>query len=105
MIEYALKVAEKSTHHQHQLGAVVFRGGAVVSTAANLERRFRCAETRALKKFYDPGRYKGASLVVVRSNRGCSKPCKRCMKHIRDCGIVAVYYFNWNGEIEKMKVE
>ncbi len=100
----ALKVASTSDHHKFKVGSVVFRGGSVISTASNCDKMYRCAETRALKKWVDKDRYKGANLLVVRHNMGCSKPCKRCMKIIEESGIDTVYYTDWNGEIQKLKV-
>ena len=103
-IEYAYKVAAKSPHPLHQLGAVVLRGSSVLDSAPNLHRRGRCAERRALKTRCDPNRYRGCSLLVVRANGGCSKPCAQCMQAIREAGIFTVYFTNKEGVLEEMRV-
>lgn len=51
---------------------------------------------------------KGLDLFVVRftkrGERAVSKPCKYCMKHIREAGIRKVHYIDWDGELKTIKV-
>jgi len=103
-VERALKIAARSTHKRHALGCLVMRGGSVVAQAANLGTRGRCSERRALKRQIDPDHYRGCSLLVVRSNLGCSKPCPKCMEAIASAGISNLYYYNAKGELEHQRV-
>lgn len=62
------------------------------------------AETDAI--INSRGRIKGASILVVRTNRqgtsrGMSRPCEVCTKMIRRVGIKRVYWYDWNGELRK----
>lgn len=105
MANLALKVARKSNCRQ-QHGAVVLKGGRVISTAYNIdknnpnileEEKIRmhssiCAERRALKGIADP---KGAVIIVVRAKSSgmvYSKPCDRCRRACQSAGIKAIIY-------------
>jgi deoxycytidylate deaminase len=48
------------------------------------------------------------TLVVVRILKGgelsCSFPCKKCQRVIRDAGVKRVVYYDWNGDIQELKV-
>lgn len=91
-------------HHDepfHKLAAVVVRGGAVVSSGINLNRRGRCAERRALRPNQD---FVGCTLYVVRSNGRISKPCSHCMKAIGEAGIKWVVFVNAEQKTEVMRV-
>jgi deoxycytidylate deaminase len=90
----ALKHSKRSTHKKHKLGAVIVRSGSVLSAAANLGAWHRCSELRAIKKKYD---YTGATIVVARSNMGCSKPCEKCQVFIKNAGIKTMGYINTDG--------
>lgn len=83
------------------MAAIVVRGGAVISKAANLHRMDCHAERRTLRPHVD---YTGADLYVVRSNLGISKPCPECMKVIVESGVKNVFYFNKEKQIEKMRL-
>lgn len=95
-IELAYKISSRSTHLQHRMAAVVYRGGSVLSTAHNLGKWHACCERRALRPHQD---MRGATIIVVRSNGGMSKPCKFCQRAIEAAGIKKIVYFNYNGEI------
>lgn len=105
MANLALKVARKSNCRQKH-GAVVLKGGSVVSTACNIdknnpnileEEKIRmhssiCAERRALKAVADP---RGATIIVVRAKSSGmvnSKPCERCTLACTNAGIKAIIY-------------
>ncbi len=95
-IELAYKAAANSTHRVHHMAAVVFRGGSVLAVAHNTHKRYTCCERRALRPHLD---MQGATIVIVRSNRGMSKPCLSCQQIIRQAGIKKVVYFDWNGNL------
>lgn len=101
-IRLALKTAATGKHPQHLVGAVVVKGGNVLSKAANLSRPFgldNCgfhAEERALREDID---YRGATIIVVRinsksGNTGLSRPCIKCMKIIRSRGLKKIIYLS-----------
>lgn len=103
-IRLAFKEAKKGRHRQHKVGAVVIRGGKVVSKAYNISRPFgidNCgfhAEERALR---EDRNFKGSTIIVVRSNlnfniAGLSKPCDKCMKVIRAKGVKKICYLDDN---------
>lgn len=102
-IEIAYKVAERSTHPQHSMGAVVVRGGAILSAAHNMHKRHTCCERRALRKLKCA---RGAIIIVVRRNgTGMSKPCLYCQRAIVAAGIKKVIYFDVNGQMVVNKPE
>jgi len=105
-VRIAFKVAKKGRHKVHHVGAVVIKGGRVVSKAANMSRPYQkinCgfhAEERALRGNKD---FRGAVIIVVRSNvksniSGLSRPCDKCMKVIRAKGIKKIGYINQDKE-------
>lgn len=95
-LDMARQEAAKSTHPKHQLGAIVMRGGAVLARAANTGRWHHCAERRALKHRHH---FKDATVLVMRANGGCSKPCAGCTEAMREAGIRMVVYVDRNGAI------
>ena len=95
-IAQALKVASRSTHPRHRLGALVLRGGHVVASACNTGRWHRCAERRALRPHGD---WVGCTLLVVRLGGRCSKPCLGCQLAIKEAGIKEVFYVNEKGDL------
>ena len=101
-IRDALRVAQKSTHVMFRMGAVIVRGGAVVSRAANQPRPWRennrgkHAEERALRPHND---YRGATLYVARIGGSMSRPCEGCWEQIRKRGIAKVVWVDWDGSI------
>jgi deoxycytidylate deaminase len=97
----AFKVAGKSDHRDHKLGAILVRGGSILGVAHNLDRYGRCAERRLIRP---NSNYKGAILIVVRKNGRMSRPCQFCQEVIKKAGIKKVIYLDWNSNIviEKM---
>ena len=102
-----LKLANKvsqGSNHNHQLGAVVVRGGAVLAVAFNISRPYgidnggRHAEERVLHN-KDGRNFKGATLYVCRWGSRASKPCPKCMKAIIEAGIKKIVYFNYVHEM------
>ncbi len=99
-IELAYKATSGSTHKQQHMAAVVVRGGAVLSIAHNMHNRNKCCERRALRPHLD---LKGATIIVVRKNRGISKPCKLCQDAIKRAGIKKVVYIDQHGDVVIVK--
>lgn len=99
---FAKKLSVYGIHPQHRLGAVVVRGGSVLSTGVNVAKPYgkdnggRHAEVRALMPHYD---FRGATLYVARENGGASKPCPNCMAAIRRAGISKIVYVGSDRQI------
>lgn len=98
--------ALKSTHKQHRMGAVIVKGGRVLSTgyntmqpSARLGTNTRHAEAHAILKLLKEGRLHslaGADLYVTRFTRGgsvgLSRPCSACAELARSVGVSRVFY-------------
>ena len=94
----ALKVASKSTHPQHLMGAVVVKGGAVVNAASNLATWKSHAERRAVRPHMD---MEGCTVYIIRTNRRCSAPCEDCRNALIEAGIKCIIYYNSNNQIQR----
>lgn len=107
-IKRAGRIAAVAYDGQHALGAVVVRGGSVLSVGANRPRQklhpdvvrhiphdawSYCAEEVALRQIVDG---KGATLYVARvtpgGNYGLAKPCEKCQSLIKEKNISKVVY-------------
>ena len=104
----ALKVAETSENHLQRMGAVVVRGGSILSIAPNSTSSkvgvltvSKHAEERAIHKHVD---YSGATIYVARSGGRMSQPCERCTALLIEKGFVYAVYAGWSGEVIKQKV-
>ena len=95
-IEAAYRATKRSTHPYQQMVALVFKGGSVLAVAHNTWRREGHCERRAIRPHSD---MRGATIVVVRSNRGVSRPCETCYAAIRAAGIKKVIYIGFDREI------
>lgn len=118
MIRLACKTALKSTFERHRLGAVITKGGSVISTGYNeirYTREYRQhtlhAEASAILKVLKSRRLDllaNAEIYVsrVRPNGsiGLSKPCSNCMDLIKSVGISRIHYTTDYGTIETIKV-
>lgn len=107
----ASKVAKKSEHEQHKLGAVVVKGGRILSTGFNslgysgyLRTQTRHAEESAILKLLRERRLhdlSGADLYVTRFTRGgaigIARPCSRCRDLIKTVGIRRIFYSTNDG--------
>ncbi len=114
----ANKVAKKSLYKQHQVGAVIVKGGNILATGYNskqpssvLNTETRHAEAAAILQLLKQRRQHdlvGSSMYVSRFTRGgrlgISKPCIACDGLIRSVGIREVYYINQEGQTERMKL-
>jgi len=102
--------------YKYKLGALVLDGNRIVGKGYNktnvhpyLSRRYgyfsRHSECEAILKA--AGR--GDVLIVVRVRKGdgeisCSKPCARCLTFAKDYGIKKIYYVDWEGNIQYIKL-
>lgn len=114
----AKKTALKSTFRQHRLGAVVVKGGRVLSTGFNAIRHCKetgkstqHAEEAAIVRLLKDGRHSelvGSRLYISRftpgGKLGLARPCERCMSLIRSVGIRDVAYTTDYGTTESMRV-
>ncbi len=117
----AKSVAELSDHKQYKIGAVVVLKHRIISSGFN-----KCTKTHPLQKKYNKYRFtedsvhtchaelsallplikdgidlSDASIFVHRSHKNgtlaCARPCKSCMKLIKDFGIKRCFYTTENG--------
>jgi deoxycytidylate deaminase len=100
------KVAGKSPFKQHRIGAVVVKGGRVLSVGYNeirwnerLRKENIHAEEAAIVKLLTAGRQSiliGADIYVSRFTRGgaigLAKPCLSCQRLIQASGIRRAFY-------------
>lgn len=114
----ANKQAKKSPHHQHRLGAVIVKGGRVLSTGYNsirytkeLKEPSLHAEGAAILKLLKEGRLHdlaGAELFVSRFTKGGSigmaRPCSNCHSLLASVGIKHVHYTTDLGTTMSYKV-
>lgn len=114
----AERQALKSTFKQHRLGAVIVKGGRVLSTGFNKygytkELKFSTihAEEMAIVKCLKKGwqhHLVGSSLFVTRFTHGgavgISKPCLRCASLLTAVGIRNVHYNDVTGHVKTMKI-
>ena len=107
----AYKQANKSQHKQHKLGAVIVKGGRVLSTGFNSLRPSSLlrtptlhAEAAAVLKLLKARRLHdliGADIYVTRFTRGgavgIAKPCDHCHNLLKSVGISRCYYTRDSG--------
>lgn len=103
---------------KHRLGAVIVKGGRVLSTGYNEIRYSRFiqattvhAEEAAIIKLLDKkalSQLVSSELYVSRTcpsgNSGLARPCSRCMDLIKSVGIKRVHYTTDNGITESIKL-
>lgn len=104
MFHLAKKLCACAKHKQHYHAAIVVKGGAVVSTAYNYNENH--AEMNALKKLW-PDKRRGVVVYSMRFTKGgkwgIAKPCKRCEKFMKECGVKKVFYTDVNGELTSIR--
>lgn len=102
----ACRCAEKSEHSQHRHGAVIVKGGNILSTGYNqlrpsnvLKTKTIHAEAHAILKMLVSGRSSdliGSTIYCARWTRGGSignsKPCASCYELCRSVGITSCVY-------------
>lgn len=114
----AQKAALKSPFKQHRVGAVITKGGRILSTGFN-EIRYNSvskkptmhAEAAAIYKLLKHGKLAdlaGSTMYVTRFTKGgsvsCACPCDACSTLIRNVGIGRVIYTDFDGSTKEMKL-
>ena len=121
----AKSVSELSDHKQHKIGAVVVMKHRIISSGFNkntkthpLQKKYNqyrfsedsvhtChAELSALLPLINDGTdLSNASVFVYREHKNgalaCARPCKSCMKLIKDVGIRRIFYTTDNGDVRE----
>lgn len=105
-MKLALKVAEDAQHKRHHMGAVIVRGGCVLSKAFNISRPLDSAnrghaEVRAICNRDDLA---GATIYIARSNCRISRPCRACFEAIRKAGIRKIVFIDQGGRVVEERV-
>jgi deoxycytidylate deaminase len=101
MIRIAIKEAHKSTSKEYKHGALMVKGGNIISSGYNHGTIH--AEIHALSKIWS-NKIKGGIIISVRINKtgfGNSKPCSNCRKTMQVLGINKIIYFKdkeWRSE-------
>lgn len=95
IVYIALKEAARSPNKRAKMAAVLLRGGVVVGREHNTHTWNGHCERRVLRPTIDAC---GATLVIIRDNLRCSKPCPRCMEAIRLAGIKKIGYVDRAGQ-------
>jgi tRNA(Arg) A34 adenosine deaminase TadA len=107
-LRLAILQAEQAPHAQWRVGAVLVRGGSVLSSGFNRYRNDPSlveldgvsyhAEEAAIRRAGDPD---GATLYVARIKRdgdlGMAKPCQKCQQIILDTGVHTVVWSTSEG--------
>ena len=107
-LEIATNLAKSSNAGRYRHGAVIVKGGRVISTGINKVRNHPDvfgsvdkiktqshvhAEMDAIKKVED---LRGAKIYIARVNKsghtGFSRPCENCYNSIIDSGITKIIY-------------
>ena len=117
MIRLAYKEALKSNFDLNRVGAIISKGGRVLSSGHNSIRYWSCrdsvvkkwidslhAEQAAIRRLVNSGnsdKLKGSTIYVYRIKKsgipGISKPCPVCMPMIMRYGIKKVVYITETG--------
>jgi deoxycytidylate deaminase len=105
IVRTAIREASKSNHHQHQMAAVLIKGGKTVAISHNHD--FLHAEHGCLNRAWRGGA-DDATMVVVRVRRngtlGMARPCPLCTQRLVKAGVKKVIYSNSNGSLESIKL-
>lgn len=114
-LNLSFKEANNGIHPVHHMGAVIIKGGRVISKKANMLPKgknvfkSRHAEERAMA-IRNKDNLIGATIVITRrdkrnAKKTMSKPCPSCYQKLLDAGIKKIIYINWNNEIivERLK--
>lgn len=119
-LKSALKNANKSTL-PFRVGAVIVRGGRIISSGCNLRRFTRrlpnrhheeglCAEQAAILKLLTAKRQTemvGAIIYVTRTTKrgkiSIARPCSFCQELSRSVGIRKIFYTDVNSQVKEMR--
>ena len=100
-MDLAWRLSLDSCHNREQMGAVIVRGGAVLSLAANHRKWFGHAELRCLSRIKDAA---GSTVYVMRKNKRISKPCPMCREELIRRGVKKCVYINSDGHVEQERL-
>lgn len=101
---------------EHKVGAALMKGKTLVGVGWNSTKTHPKSCTRynghhaEFACLIGPSKYAivGATIFVARitrgGNLGISKPCDKCEEFLRAAGVRCAYYYNRNGEVEKMRL-
>lgn len=121
----AAKAVSCLSDHKQKVGCVVVNKHRIISSGANSDTK-----THPLQKQYNRYRFNedtphkchaellallplirdgvdlsGASIFIYREHKdysmACARPCKSCMKLIRDCNIKRAYYTTEDGYVKE----
>ena len=114
----AARQAKRSQFKQHKVGAVIVKGGNILSTGFNSIRPSKILGTKTLhaeaaavlqllkqRRLHDLA---GSEIYVTRFTRGgrvgMAKPCSACQQLLQSVGIQRVTYTDGNGDtvVEKL---
>lgn len=110
--------AKKSKHKQHRMGAVIVKGGRIISFGHNklrpskeLKTETIHAEEDAVLQAIKAGGIQSlvsSKIYVTRFTKGgsigLSKPCSRCMALLTSVGVRQVHYTTNDGSTATMKL-
>ena len=110
-IRAAIKAAKQSEFYAHRVGAVIFKGSALISTGFNKHKTHpEClcftqhAEFNALLRCKQRDDLHNLTMYVARLTRtdyiSYSRPCSNCQIVIAEAGLKRVYYSDYNGKPE-----
>lgn len=110
MISYAIKIAERSTNKTHKTGAAIYdRKGNLIANGwshigmPRLSLYSTHAELHALRRSHKPIQEATiyiATLAAKNSHLALGKPCKDCVRALRDSGVTKVVFTTADGEVE-----
>lgn len=107
--------------HRCKIGCVVVRGHRIISSGHNSQHKTHAFQTKIDKEFFgcecagylhaetdallplirNKSDLSNVSIYVYRKmgngNMGMARPCPRCMKMIKKCGIKTIYYTTQDG--------
>jgi deoxycytidylate deaminase len=100
----------------HKLGAVVLNKGKItgmgfnqLKTHSGLRKDYGYYSQHAEARAVLNSNGCGDTIVVARRGRDgkvtMSKPCEKCMRLLKNKGIKKIFYTNWEGNIEMMRVK
>lgn len=119
--EKAANSVETEYNYPFMLGACIFKGHKIISIGKSAKRSCSKIKNKYLKYSYTlhaeqnavvnapQGKsLKGYSILIIRFTPGgrlsMALPCEYCMKTLKSRGIRKVYYSDFDGNIEFMKI-
>ena len=117
----AQKEAENSKH-RHKLGAVITRGGRIISSGCNVVRYTKllrnrrhessvCAEQAAILKLLNKKAHDqlvGATMYVTRVTKlykaAMAKPCDSCQEIMKAFSIKNCFYTDTDGSVKELRL-